>query len=381
MDCNYSSDLLAFFTPKNIGEIFKKRTLNWGKWCLVFGGHNIIRMKKENYDLRNDINERVKYKYRLYLKRTGNDWKTIIAVLKHLRDFEIFVSFSNFGIYNDAIGDKYVDQMFRKNLSLSYIGENVRSVKEFLLWLQHLKGYKSKLNYEHIQYLRISDNQRRAAKAPEYKKSYTYDQIIKTIRMMPEKTILDWRSKAMISLQALCSLRISELRTVKMKNLIQEDGKWFIYVNPRDMEVKGAKTRNADFMQLPPDILENVLKWKSYLENLGFKGKDPLFSQIPDKFNQSNLLESKVLHIGIKSNTTIRRVFETAFTKAGFEYLRPHSFRHTMVRFAEKQTPEFLNAVRQSLGHKSINTSFQSYGELSELDQRSRIFGLKHEFK
>ena len=93
-------------------------------------------MKKENHDLRNDTNERVKYKYRLYLKRLGNDWKTIIAVLKHLRDFEIFINFADFGIYNDTIGDKCVEQMFRKNLSLSYIGENVRSVKEFLLWLQ-----------------------------------------------------------------------------------------------------------------------------------------------------------------------------------------------------------------------------------------------------
>jgi integrase len=330
-------------------------------------------MKKNNYDLRNDINERVKYKYRIYVKRLGRDWKTVIAILKHIRDFEIFINFADFGIYDDMLANKYVEQMFKKTLSLSYISENVRSVKEFLLWLQHVKGYKSKLKYEHIQYLRISDNQRRTAKAPEYKKSYTYDQIIKTIRLMPEKTVINLRSKAMISLQALCSLRISELRTVKMKNLIQEDGKWFIYVNPRDMEVKGAKTRNADFMQLPPDILENVLRWKGNLEKLGFKNKDSFFPQIPDKFNQSNLLESKVLHIGIKSNTTIRRVFEDAFTKAGFEYLRPHSFRHTMVRFAEKISPEFLNAVRQALGHKSINTTFQSYGELSELEQRERI--------
>ena len=337
-------------------------------------------MKKENNDLHNDINERVKYKYRLYLKRLGMDWKTIIAILQHLRDFEIFIAFADFGVYNDTIGDKYVDQMFRKNLSLSYIGENVRSVKEFLLWLQHVKGYKSKLQYEHIQYLKISDNQRRTAKAPEYKRSYTYDQILKAIRMMPQNTILDLRSKAMISLQALCSLRISELRTIKMKNLIQEDGKWFIYVNPRDMEVKGAKTRNADFMQLPPDIWENVLKWRCYLEKLGFKGKDPFFPQIPDKFNQSNLLESKVMHIGIKSNTTIRRVFETAFTKADFEYLRPHSFRHTMVRFAERISPEFLNAVRQSLGHKSINTSLHSYGELAELEQRNRFSSLDQKF-
>lgn len=67
---------------------------------------------------------------------------------------------------------------------------------------------------------------------------------------MPEATTIQIRNKAMISLQGLGSLRISELRTVKIKNLIQEDGKWFIHVNPRDMEVKGAKTRNANFMHM-----------------------------------------------------------------------------------------------------------------------------------
>jgi integrase len=338
-------------------------------------------MNKDTYALRNDANERVKYKYRLYLARLGKDPKTIIAALKHIRDFEIFINFADFKSYNESIAGKYVTQMFEKDLSLSYIGENVRSLKDFLLWLQHIKGYKSKLDYEHIQYLRITDNQRRTAKAPEYKKSYTYDQIIKTIRLMLESTIIQIRNKAMISLQALCGLRISELRTVKMKNLIQEDGKWFIYVNPRDMEVKFAKPRNADFMPLPQDIGENLLKWKSYLEELGFKNKDPLFPQIPNNFKQFNMLESKATLTGIKSNTSIRTIFKNAFVAAGYEYLRPHSFRHTMVKFAERQSPEFLNAVRQSLGHKSINTSFQSYGELSEYDQRDRMNNLQFDFR
>ena len=74
---------------------------------------------------------------------------------------------------------------------------------------QKFKGYKSKINYNDIDYLNITNNQRRASKATEHKKSYSFDQIVKTIRQMPSKTMIERRNKAIISANALCSLRIS----------------------------------------------------------------------------------------------------------------------------------------------------------------------------
>ncbi len=191
---------------------------------------------------------------------------------------------------------------------------------------------------------------------------------------MPSNTQIEQRNKAIISLQALCGLRISELRTIKLKNIIEEEKKYFIDVNPKNMSVKFAKQRNAYFLKLDKDIFENVLNWKKYLINKhNFKKHDPLFPIIPKNFNQDSLLEEHLMHESIKSNTTIRNIFKKAFIKAGYEYLRPHSFKHTIVRYAETKIPEFLNAIRRSLGHKSINTSFQSYGELAPNDCRDRI--------
>lgn len=338
-------------------------------------------MQKEKQDQFNPENERVKYKYRIHIKRAlKKDEKTIFETLKHIRDYEIFDDFSSFKTFNNAIANKYIDHLFNKQLSLSYINDNIRYLKEFLRWLERQKGYRSKINYNDIDYLNISNNQKRTAKATEYKKAYTYNQILKTIRQMPNATQIQKRNKAIISLNALCGLRISELRTVKIKNLIQEEGKYFIYVNPKDMQVKFAKSRNANFMPLPQDIIDNVINWKNYLLKQGFKEKDPLFPIIPNNFNQYNLLESNIKPQEIKSNTTMLNIFKKAFTTAGFEYINPHNFRHTIVRFAEKRTPEFLNAVRQSLGHKSINTTLQSYGELSEYEQRNRISGFEYDF-
>jgi integrase/recombinase XerD len=250
----------------------------------------------------------------------------------------------------------------------------LRTLKTFLTWLERQKGYRSKINYNDIDYLNITNNQRRAAKATEHKKSYSFEQIVKTIRQMPSQRMIERRNKAIISANALCSLRISELRTVKLKNLIEEEGKCFIHINPKDIDSKTAKARYADCAALPQDIFDNLLNWKSELiAKFQFTSKDPLFPKIPNNFNQLNLLESKIIKEGLGSSQ-IRDIFKNTFQKAGLEYINPHNFRHTRVRFASKQSPQYLNATRQSLGHKNIDTTLSSYGELS-IDEQREVIG------
>ena len=324
----------------------------------------------------NATNERIKYKYRTHLRRIGQkDEKTILAILKHIRDFEIYINFAGFEKFNADIADKYIQGMFSVNLSLSYITDNIRALKDFLNWLERQRGYRSKINYNHIDYLNVSRNQRRSAKATEYQKAYSYEQIIQAIRLMPERTDKDKRNKAIISLQALCTLRISELRTVKISSLIKEDGTWFIHVSPKNMQTKFAKTRQSVFVPLPDDIKTNVIGWYDYLKLIGFSDGDPLFPAIDNRFNQQNLLETNITNNAIKSDTTLRNIFKACFTNAGMDYINPHSFRKTLARFAQTKSPAFLNAVRQNLGHSSIDTTLNSYGQLSDHDQRTVISG------
>jgi len=319
-------------------------------------------MKKEDSKhLYNAKNERAKYKYRLHLKCVlQRDEKTTIAILKHIRDYELFTDFSGFEIYNDELAHRYIQSLFQRDLSKSYISDNIRILKEFLRWLE-----------------RLSKNQMKEAKAMKYPKTYKFNQIIETIRQMPNKTDKERRDKALISLQALCTLRISELRTVKMENLIEEDGSYFIYVSPHNMSVKFAKTRQACFLPLPNDIISNVAQWYEYLKELGFKDNDPLFPVVDNRFTETNLLRQTIRKNEIKSDTTIRNVFKEAFERVGYEYINPHSFRRTIAKYAQTQSPAFLNAVRQNLGHSSIDTTLNSYGNLSHLDQRNVISSAK----
>lgn len=336
-------------------------------------------MKNDNQKAKyNPINERAKFNYHAYLRRINrNDSKTIIAALKHIRDFEIFTNFAGFEKFNDVVADKYITAMLQKGLSLSYVTSNIRALKDFLNWLERQRGYRSKIKYDHIEYLNISQNQRNTAKALEYQKSYTLDVIVSVIRAMPAKTDTDRRNKAMVSLQALCALRISELRTVKLKNLIEESSQYFIYVCPKSMDTKFAKTRHVDFMALPIDIVQNVLDWRGYLMQLGFKDNDPLFPRIDARFRQDNMVETSVQKQGIASNTTMRDVFKRAFEASNQPYINPHSFRKTHARYAASQSPAYLNAIRQNLGHSSIDTTLNSYGQLSTQDQRNIISGVR----
>ena len=79
----------------------------------------------------------------------------------------------------------------------------------------------------------------------------------------------------------------------------------------------------------------------------------------------------------IKSGSQMRDIFKNAFVSAGFEYINPHNFRHTRARFASKQSPQYLNATRQCLGQKNIDTTLNSYGELSMYEQRESIASVK----
>ena len=317
--------------------------------------------------LYNPKNERVKYNYRIYLSNAKQrDFKTVMAILKHLHGYESFRNFADFSQINEEVIHNYVNKLVKRDMSLSFINHNLKAIKDFYSWLERQKGYKSKINYNILAYFSLTKNQRKEAKATEYQRSYKLNDIYKTIRAMPENSMEERRNKAMISLQCLCGLRISELRTVKMKSIIYDEDSenWLIYVSPKDMNVKFAKTRYAFFMPFDEDIKENVFRWRSELIKLGFRDKAPFFPIVPNRFNQCNLLEESIKKEEIKSNTTILEIFRKSFTSQGIEYLRPHSFRHTIAKWAEKQRPEFFNAVSQSLGHSDIKTTFTSYGAL-----------------
>ncbi|MBL0320389.1 MAG: tyrosine-type recombinase/integrase [Alphaproteobacteria bacterium] len=328
----------------------------------------------ENIERFNPFNERMKYKYRIYLRREkGYDDKTVISVLKQIRQYENFSDFILFTEFNDILADQFIRFLESKDLSASYLNSCVRNVRELLYWLQDQPGYKKKLSKKHISYLKLTRKQRAAAKAVNYQEAHDYGTIIDTIRKMPSENLTQRRNRAMICLQALSSLRSSELRTIKIKNLKCDQEGYFIYVSPKDMEVKFSKTRQTDLIQLEDDVLVHVIEWRDFLLSQEFPEDAPLFPSIKSNFGKVTLFNTVHLPEMIRSSSTIANIFKEAFHQAGHKYLRPHSFRHTYARAAGEKSFDVLQAASQSLGHDSIQTTIRSYGQIPVSEQRKRI--------
>lgn len=74
----------------------------------------------------------------------------------------------------------------------------------------------------------------------------------------------------------------------------------------------------------------------------------------------------------------VRRIFRTAFARAGFPYYNPHSFRNTLARLGQERcrTPEEMKAWSQNLGHSQMMTTFTSYGHVEDYRQGEIIKAL-----
>ncbi|MDE6481613.1 MAG: tyrosine-type recombinase/integrase [Alphaproteobacteria bacterium] len=312
----------------------------------------------------NEHNERLKYNYKLYLcEAKGRDLKTGMAAIQHLHQFEAFNNYSNFEQIDANTIHNYISNIVKKR-HLSFCEHNVRMIKDFYEWLLHQRGYK--IDYNMVAHFRLSDNQRKAARATEYKESYDLAEIREAINKMPRNTDIDLRNLAMVSLQALCGLRTAEIRTLKLKHVIfdKSANRWMVFVTPKDMEVKFAKQRQAFFMPFDKEWMDNVISWRDRLHELGWTGKDPFFPPIESRFIRPGVTEHQIMKTNIKGNKSIRNIFRKVFNDAGVRYLNPHSFRHTIIRWASAQSAPILNAASQSLGHSHIQTSMQYYGQL-----------------
>ena len=324
-------------------------------------------MNTQLKDKCNPQNERIKHKYRMYLMGPKRlDKKTWTKIMEHIRHYEELNDFEPLlPLTVDEIHN-YVGKICAQDLSLSYIDQNLKVLRDFFEWITHQKRYATCVDYNILPYFSLTNNQRKMARAPTYQESYEIDDILPVIQQMPSRTDIQQRNRALVALQTLCGMRIEELATVLLGNLKFDKlaNNWFIYITPRNMKVKFAKTRHAYFMPWGDDIKNIVVDWATKLRALGFDDKSPLFPVTSTSFGKQAKLDPTNSQNCIKSQT-IRDIFKTAFLSAGLPVYRVHSFRHTIARWAETHgSPEFFNSVSQSLGHSSVQTTFYNYGTL-----------------
>lgn len=244
----------------------------------------------------------------------------------------------------------------------------LRLVAKFFGWLAIQPGYKSRLSPNLATYFCLSLEERRQALSPTQPKYPTLAQV-KAMCSFAVTSEIDMRDRALIAFLALTGARDHAVVTLPIG-----------CYNPETHEVNqlrtlGVKTKFSNdiystLFQMDTELVSYFTEWYDYLINTKKYGTaDPLFpsTEIGQVGPEHRSYEVK----GVKREFwadagPIRKILHDRCLETGTPYFHPHTFRHFCVANVERhlRSPEEMKALSQSIGHKNITTTFQSYGML-----------------
>lgn len=320
-------------------------------------------------------NERIKRKYFAYLKEArGQSDPTVDAVAKALNRFEVYSRHRDFKSFhfNQAVAFKnhlaeQKGQQSGEKLSKGTVLATLTQLKRFFQWLSDKPGYKSRFQYSDADYFNLSEKDTRVATARREAIVPTMEQIKRVIKSMPASTAIEQRNRALMAFTLLTGARDSAIASMKLKhvdlfnNCVDQDA--------REVKTKFSKTFKTFFFPVGEEIREILADWIKYLrEEKLWDNDDPLFPKtLTAPGDDYQFATAGLSREHWSTATPIRTIFREAFVRAGLPYFNPHSFRNTLVGFAEKicRTPEEFKAWSQNLGHEKVMTSFINYGAVT----------------
>lgn len=193
---------------------------------------------------------------------------------------------------------------------------------------------------------------------------------------MPTKTLIEKRDKAMISLCLLTTPRISALQSATIGSIkyFKNQDAWAFIQNPNFVNTKNSNHITAYFIGNLQDIYQNIFDWIDYVKSKEFADEDPLFPRFEASFTSDGFKTIILEKTIIKSQTTIRKIFENAFKNNDLHYLKPHTFRHAITRKANEfsNSSKWISTLNQNFGHKLDSVILSSYGTIAD-NKRGKI--------
>lgn len=152
--------------------------------------------------------------------------------------------------------------------------------------------------------------------------------------------------------------RDGALASFKLKHVDLIEGS--IFQDAREVRTKAAKTFTTFFVPVDPVCRANFETWVRHLrDDLLFGHDDPLFP--PPQMGHP---DRRFAVIGFKracyaNAGALRDVSKRAFTDIDLPAFAPHSFRKTLVAWADTHYPtrESFKAFSQNIGHTSVVTT------------------------
>lgn len=274
--------------------------------------------------------------FKYYLIDTLNlSTNTVDAYISDLYQYESFLH--EYEKINDVSEierediSKYIQSLKRKNLSKASISRKVIAIKEF-------HKYLKKEDY-------TKDNPAKLIETPKSDKSLptvlSIDEVNKMISSIDGKDPLSLRNRAMMELLYACGLRISELLTLRLRN---------IHFMEKYLEVigKGDKERVVPIGEMALQAL------RKYIEN----GRSEI-----------STTKSDLLFFNYKGEEMSRQGFFKYIKKLAKENgiekeISPHTIRHSFATHLLEGGTD-LRIVQELLGHEDISTT-QIYTHLDK---------------
>jgi integrase/recombinase XerD len=321
---------------------------------------------------RNHKNECLKHKYADYLKQAnGKAAQTIRQIEKSIQRYETFTNCEDFGTFNQVKAMGFKADLATQHLAKATILSTVTDLKRFFGWLALETGYKSKIKFNEVEFLSLSEKDVRAAKSPANRPAPTLEQVLRVVENMPANTVIEMRNRALVAFIAVTGIRDGAVISLRLKHF--DPARNLITQNPNEVKTKFSKHIHTYLLPLNDGLKTIVLEWVNLLRNeLLWGNDDPLFPKTAMTLDSDNcFIANGLLREFWTSATPVRDVFKAAFQGAGLPYFTPHTFRHMLVQVAYQRnlSNAQLKAWSQNLGHESLLTTLSSYGTLPPEEQ------------
>lgn len=329
------------------------------------------------------LNELVKKQYEeALLHGKYRDPKTVRAVWNNINLFESFTGYADFKTFEADQAKSFKAWLEKQKnqkgelLSISTIRSTLNNVREFFEWLAIHPQYVRKVDGRAVQYLRLSDNANRAARASRGKTPPTLEDLEKTLEAMPHETDIEKRDRAIFAFMIITCVRDDSLVTLKIKDV--DATQRTVWQNPKHVRTKGRKGIVTGFVRQAMPCAEDIaLDWLKHAhEVLHLKANDPLFPKtLVVASAETMAFEAQGLSREHWANAQpVREIFKRAFQAVGLPYYHPHLFRKTICKWALKNCSQYeYKALSQNLGHDHAMTTYNSYGNLTEDEQLEAI--------
>ncbi|PZP40151.1 MAG: recombinase XerC [Pseudomonas fluorescens] len=328
------------------------------------------------------LNEKLKKLYEESLTYAGHrEHRTVDATWKSIVMFETATGrkpFTSFSTEQAKAFRHYLEKQTTEKgdpLSLASMRSHLANVRAFFLWLRMHPKVGKKINGQATEYLHLSRNEDRAARASKPRQVPTIDQMRQAIAAMPHETELEKRDRAVIALAACTAARDAALISLRLEDV--DVANRTVWQNPKHVRTKYRKGINTTWVPVVPEWEEIVVQWVEFLrQEKGFGDKDPLFPLTLVELNPDKQeFEEKGLSSDFwKSAAAVRAIFRKGFERVGLPYFHPHTCRHMLTNWMmENGSQQEFKALSQNLGHEHVMTTYNSYGSLSVETQRKLI--------